>query len=80
MRAVDDPTPMHLAVLRLLQTWGPLPESDISHMLKNWLMVTNVYREMEEHGYIEMQFAGDEFVISIAIMGRLFLEQEDAAR
>ena len=77
MRAIDDPTPAHLDVLRLLRHWGPLPESDVTRMLRPWMLVTNDYREMEELGYIEMTFAGDEYVITIAVLGRLFLEQEE---
>ncbi len=78
MRAVDDPTPAYLEVLRVLRQWGALPESDVSRMLRPWMLVTNDFREMEENGYIEMTFVGDEYVLAIAILGRLFLEQEDA--
>lgn len=79
MRAVDDPIPAYLDVLRLLRQWGALPESDVSRMLRRWMFVTNDYREMEEHGYIEMAFIGDEYVLTLAILGRLFLEQEEEA-
>ncbi len=78
MRAIDDPTPAYLEVLRVLRQWGALPESDVARMLRPWMLVTNDFREMEENGYIEMAFAGDEYVLAIAILGRLFLEQEDA--
>ncbi len=78
MRAVDDPTPAYLEVLRVLRQWGALPESDVTRMLRPWMLVTNDFREMEENGYIEMTFVGDEYVLAIAILGRLFLEQEDA--
>lgn len=77
MRAIDDPTPAYLDILRLLRTWGALPESDISHMLSRWMIVTNDLREMEEHGYIDLRFVGDEYVVSMSVLGRLFLEQED---
>jgi hypothetical protein len=77
MRAIDDPTPVYVAVLQLLRSWGTLPESDVSRMLRQWMLVTNDFREMEEQGYIEMAFAGDEYVISITLLGKLFLEQED---
>jgi len=76
MRAVDDPTPIYLDVLRLLQHWGALPESDVSRMLRSWMLVTNDFREMEEHGYIDMAFAGDEYVITTSLLGKLFLEQQ----
>ena len=78
MRAIDDPTPVYIEILQLLRAWGPLPESDISRMLRQWMLITNDFREMEEQGYIEMAFAGDEYVISTTLLGRLFLEQEAA--
>ncbi len=76
MRAIDDPMPIYLDVLRLLHAWGPLPESDVSRMLRRWMLVTNDFRDMEEQGYIDMAFAGDEYVISTSMLGRLLLEQE----
>jgi hypothetical protein len=79
MRAIDDPTPAYLDVLRLLHRWGPLPESDIVRMLHQWLLVTNDFREMEEHGYVDLAFAGDEYVVATSMLGRLFLEQEDGS-
>lgn len=80
MRAVDDPTPMYLDVLRVLRHWGPLPESDVSRLARPWLIITNDLREMEEQGYIDLTFAGDEYVASTATLGRLLLEQDDARR
>jgi hypothetical protein len=80
MRAVDDPTPAYLDVLRLLRQWGPLPESDISHMLRQWMLVTNDFREMEENGYVDLAFAGDEYVVTMSLLGKLWLEQETAER
>ena len=77
MRSVDDPTPAYLDVLRLLRSWGALPESDITRMVRQWMFVTNDFREMEEQGYIDMNFSGDEYVISPTLLGRLFLEQEE---
>ena len=74
MRAVDDPMPIYLEVLKLLKIWGPLPESDISRMLRRWMLVTNDFREMEEQGYVDMAFSGDEYVIAIGQLGRIFLE------
>jgi hypothetical protein len=75
MRAVDDPMPAYLDILRLLQRWGCLPESDVSRMLRQWMLVTDDFREMEEQGYIRMAFVGDEYMISVATLGRLLLEQ-----
>jgi hypothetical protein len=80
MRAIDDPTPAYLDVLRLLRHWGPLPESDISRMLPQWMLVINDFREMEEHGYVDLTFAGDEYVVAPSLLGQLFLEQEDTAQ
>jgi hypothetical protein len=78
MRSIDDNTPMTLATLRKLREWGPLPESDISRMLKGFMIVTDDLREMEEEGYIELAFIGDEYVASLTTLGRLFLEQDEA--
>lgn len=80
MRAIDDPTPAYLDVLRLLRQWGPLPESDISRMLRQWMLVTNDLREMEESGYVNLTFAGDEYVVMMAQLGKLWLQQEETAR
>ncbi len=79
MRAIDDPTPAYLDVLRRLHQWGPLPESDIVRMLPHWLLTINDFREMEEHGYVDLAFAGDEYVVTMSLLGRLFLEQEERA-
>lgn len=75
MRAIDDQAPMQLAVLRKLREWGPLPESDLSRMLKGFMLVTDDLRGMAEEGYVDMTFAGDEYVVSMTTLGRLFLEQ-----
>lgn len=76
MRAIDDPTPLYLDVLRLLNQWGALPESDISRLLRQWMIVTNDLREMEEQGYVDLAFVGDEYVVAMSMLGKLFLEQE----
>lgn len=76
MRAVDDDTEVKLAVLRKLREWRSLPESDLSRMLKQYFLVTDDFRDMAEEGLIDMEFAGDEYIISAATLGRLFLEQE----
>jgi hypothetical protein len=78
MRAIDDPTPAYLEVLRLLRTWGALPESDLSRMAPQWMLVTNDFREMEEQGYVDLTFAGDEYVIAMSLLGRLWLEREES--
>jgi hypothetical protein len=77
MRAIDDDTEVKTAVLRKLQQWGTLPESDVSRMLKPHLLVTDDFRDMAEEGLLDMAFAGDEYVLSCTTLGRLFLEQQD---
>jgi len=77
MRAIDDDTPMWIAVLQKVRQWGPLPESDISRMLKPFVIVTDDLRDMAEEGYVEMTFSGDEYVITSTQLGRLFLEQAE---
>jgi hypothetical protein len=79
MRAIDDDTEMKAAVLRKLAQWGPLPESDVSRMLRRYFLITDDFRDMAEEGLIEMQFVGDEYVLSTAVLGRLFLEQHATA-
>jgi len=75
MRAIDDDTEMKVAVLRKLVEWGPLPESDVSRMLRRYFLVTDDFRDMAEEGLIDLAFVGDEYVLSLAVLGRLFLEQ-----
>jgi hypothetical protein len=77
MRSIDDDTPMQVAVLRKLREWGPLPESDVSRMVKGFVLVTDDLREMAEEGYVDMAFVGDEYVISMTTLGRLLLEQQE---
>jgi hypothetical protein len=79
MRAVDDDTEMKVAVLRKLVEWGPLPESDVSRMLRSYFLITDDYRDMSEEGLLDMRFVGDEYVLSLATLGKLFLEQNGAA-
>ena len=80
MRSIDDDTPMQVAVLRKLREWGPLPESDISRMVKGFMLVTDDLRGMAEEGYIDLAFIGDEYVLTVAQLGRLVLEQESRER
>jgi len=77
MRAVDDDTDMKVAILRKLQQWGKLPESDLSRMLRQYHLITDDFRDMEEEGLIEMRFIGDEYVVAPTLFGTLFLEQQD---
>lgn len=77
MRSIDDDTPRQVAVLRKLRAWGSLPESDVARMVKGYVLVTDNLRAMEEEGYVELAFIGDEYVVSITTLGRLFLEQQE---
>jgi hypothetical protein len=77
MRAIDDDTKVKLAVLYKLQQWGPLPESDVSRMLRQNFLVTDDFRAMAEEGLIDMEFVGDEYILKMAVVGRLFIEQAE---
>ena len=78
MRAIDDDTEVKIAVLRKLAEWGSLPESDLTRMLRQYFLVTDDYRDMAEEGLLDMEFSGDEYVLTPALLGRLFLEQQGA--
>src|SRR5207247_9622515 len=75
MRAIDDSSVKYEAVLRLLQAWKQLPESDFSRMLRQYFLVTDDFREMEDQGLLTMTFVGDEYVIAGTMSGRLLLEE-----
>lgn len=75
MRAIDDSSVKYAAVLHLLQVWKQLPESDLSRMLRQYYLITDDFREMEDQGFITMTFVGDEYVITPTLVGRLWLEQ-----
>jgi hypothetical protein len=75
MRAVDDSGPKYAAVLRTLQTWKQLPESDVERMLHRLFLVTDDFREMEDQGLITMAFIGDEYMITSTMLGRIWLEE-----
>lgn len=75
MRAVDDSGPKYAAVLRVLTTWKQLPESDLSRMVPGYFLITDDFRDMEDQGLITMAFVGDEYVISMTMLGPLWLEQ-----
>jgi hypothetical protein len=75
MRAIDDGSVKYAAVLRVLQTWKQLPESDLSRMLRQYFLITDDFREMEDQGFLTMTFIGDEYIIAGTTLGRLWLEQ-----
>ena len=75
MRAVDDSSLKYAAVMRVLQTWKQLPESDVTRMLHNYFLTTDDFREMEDQGLLTMSFVGDEYMIIPTLLGRLWLEQ-----
>jgi hypothetical protein len=75
MRAIDDSSTKYAAVLRILQAWKQLPESDLSRMLKQLYLITDDFREMEDQGLVTLSFVGDEYLISETLLGRLWLEQ-----
>jgi hypothetical protein len=77
MRAIDDSSPKYAAVMRILRIWKQLPESDLSRMVRNYFLITNDFREMEDQGLLTMAFVGDEYVITPTLLGRLWLEQYD---
>ncbi|MEO7020717.1 MAG: hypothetical protein ABI234_11250 [Ktedonobacteraceae bacterium] len=75
MRAIDDGGPKFAAVLRELMIWKQLPESDLARLVRQYFLITDDFREMEEQGLLTMAFVGDEYLISLTILGRLWLEQ-----
>jgi hypothetical protein len=75
MRAVDDSRAKYTAVLRVLLVWKQLPESDLARMLHDYFLITDDFREMEEQGLLTLSFIGDEYIISLTTLGRLWLEQ-----
>ena len=62
-------------MIAVLQTWKQLPESDIERMLHDYYLITDDFREMEDQGLLTMTFAGDEYIITPTLLGRLWLEQ-----
>jgi hypothetical protein len=75
MKATDDSSVKYAAILRLLQNWKQLPESDLSRMLRPYYLITDDFREMEDQGLLTMTFIGDEYIIAPTLLGRLWLEQ-----
>jgi predicted MarR family transcription regulator len=80
MRAVDDSSPKYAAVLHILRIWKQLPESDIARMLRDYHLITNDFREMEDQGLLTMAFVGDEYMITPTLLGRLWLEQYESEK
>ncbi|HKV02431.1 MAG TPA: hypothetical protein VJQ26_09925 [Ktedonobacteraceae bacterium] len=80
MRAIDDSSPKFAAVMRELLIWKQLPESDLSHLVPGFFLVTDDFREMEDQGLLTMEFIGDEYVLSATMYGRLWLEQYDSEK
>jgi hypothetical protein len=80
MRAVDDSGPKYAAVLRVLQVWKQLPESDVARMLREYFLITDDFREMEDQGLLTMSFVGDEYMIVPTTLGRLWLEQYESEK
>ncbi|HET8852464.1 MAG TPA: hypothetical protein VFN02_08050 [Ktedonobacteraceae bacterium] len=78
MRAIDDSSPKYAAVLRELLVWKQLPESDLARLVPGYFLITDDFREMEDQGLLTMQFIGDEYIISVTTLGRLWLEQYDS--
>ena len=75
MRAIDDSSPKYAAVLRELLVWKQLPESDLARLVSGYFLITDDFREMEDQGLLTMQFIGDEYIITVTTLGRLWLEQ-----
>jgi hypothetical protein len=46
-------------------------------MLREYHLITDDFRDLEEEGLIQLSFIGDEYVVSLTLFGRLFLEQQD---
>jgi hypothetical protein len=80
MRAIDDSSPKFAAVMRELLIWKQLPESDLSHLVPGFFLITDDFREMEDQGLLTMEFVGDEYVLSATTYGRLWLEQYDSEK
>jgi hypothetical protein len=75
VRAIDDSSPKYAAVLRELLIWKQLPESDLARLVPGYFLITDDFREMEDQGLLTMKFIGDEYVITVTTLGRLWLEQ-----
>jgi len=78
VRAFDDNSPKYTAVLRELLIWKQLPESDLARMAPGFFLITDDFRDMEDQGLVTMAFVGDEYIVSITTLGRLWLEQHES--
>jgi hypothetical protein len=78
VRAIDDSSPKYAAVLRELLVWKQLPESDLARLVPGYFLITDDFREMEDQGLLTMQFIGDEYIITVTTLGRLWLEQYES--
>src|SRR5258707_4299568 len=77
MRAIDDSGPRFAAVLRELLIWKQLPESDLARLVRQYFLVTDDFRDMEDEGLLTLAFSGDEYLVSVTTLGRFWLEQYD---
>jgi hypothetical protein len=75
MRIVDDNSRKYAAVLSILQVWKHLPESDVARMLRDYFLITDDFREMEDQGLLTMTFIGDEYMIASTLLGKIWLEE-----
>lgn len=80
MRAIDDSGPKFAAVLRELLIWKQLPESDLAHFVREYFLVTDDFRDMEDQGLLTMAFVGDEYLISATALGRIWFEEYNKKR
>jgi len=80
MRAIDDSSPKFAAVLRELLIWKQLPESDLVRLVRQYFLVTDDFRDMEDQGLLTMAFVGDEYLITPTTLARIWLEQYDSTR
>lgn len=80
MRAIDDSGPKFAAVLRELSIWKHLPESDLARLVPQYFLVTDDFRDMEDQGLLTMAFVGDEYLINLTTVGRLWLEQYESTQ
>ncbi len=75
MRMIDDSRPKYAAVLKVLQDWKQLPESDVARLVRQYYLITDDFREMEDQGLLTMTFVGDEYMLAATLLGRIWLEE-----
>src|SRR2546426_1497047 len=49
-------------------------------LVPKYFLITDDFREMEDQGLLTMEFIGDEYIISVTLLGRIWLEQYDSKR